>query len=153
MTRCAPHGRTTLSAQSTALLETVRRGRCPHRPVCHGSAVASSLPCVKAAQRSPRSKYPWGASPRTPRSGVIPSQCSHWRGNPSPFFMPPAASFLSTAKEKRKRNAAKNYVFGFPCAPSHGNYHAKMNHANAVPWKLPLNVASSLLLFPLPLLL
>ena len=32
MTRCAPHGRTTLSAQSTALLETVRRGRCPHRP-------------------------------------------------------------------------------------------------------------------------
>ena len=29
-----------------------RRGRCPHRPVCHGSAAASSLPCVKAAQRS-----------------------------------------------------------------------------------------------------
>ena len=29
-----------------------RRGRCPHRPVCHGSAAASSLPCVKEAQCS-----------------------------------------------------------------------------------------------------
>ena len=31
-----------------------------------------------------------------------------------PISLPPAASFLSAAKEKRKRNAAKNYVFGFP---------------------------------------
>ena len=45
MTRCAPHGRTTLSAQSTALLETVRRGRCPR-------------------SEAKRNKYPWGASPR-----------------------------------------------------------------------------------------
>ena len=63
---------------ANAPLVPVRRGRCPHRPaapagaesprlplrgrchgeavtegeICHGSAVASSLPCVKAAQCS-----------------------------------------------------------------------------------------------------
>ena len=68
-------------------------------------------------------------------------------------FLPPAASFLSTAKEKRKRNAAKNYVFGFPYAPSHDFYLVKTNHANAVLCKFRPNVALSLLLFPLPLLL
>ena len=64
----------------------------------------------------------------------------------SPFLMPTAASFLSAAKEKRKRNAAKNYVFGFPYAPSHDFYFVKTNHANAVPCKFRLNVALSLLL-------
>ena len=68
-------------------------------------------------------------------------------------FLPPAASFLSAAKEKRKRNAAKNYVFGFPYAPSLAAYPVCFYLTNAVPCKLLLNVASSLLLFPLPLLL
>ena len=36
----------------TVYRRSFRRGRCPHRPVCHGSAAASSLPCVKAAQCS-----------------------------------------------------------------------------------------------------
>ena len=80
------------------------------------------------------------------------------RGVPRPgaghvLLLSPTASFLSAAKEKRKRNAAKNYVFGFPCAASHGFYLVKISHANVVPWKFRRNVASSLLLFSLPLLL
>ena len=71
----------------------------------------------------------------------------------SPFLMPTAASFLSAAKEKRKRNAAKNYVFGFPYAASRGFYPAKISHANIVPRKFHLNIALSLLLGALPLLL
>ena len=68
-------------------------------------------------------------------------------------ILPPAASFLSTAKEKRERNAAKNYVFGFPRAASHGFYLVKISHANIVPRKFHLNIALSLLLGALPLLL
>ena len=80
------------------------------------------------------------------------------RGVPRPgaghfLYLPPAASFLSAAKEKRKRNAAKNYVFGFPCAASHGFYLVKISHANVVPRKFHLNVELSLLLFSLPFLL
>ena len=67
------------------------------------------------------------------------------------LYLSPTASFLSAAKEKRKRNAAKNYVFGFPCAASHGFYLVKISHANVVPRKFRLNVALSLLLFSLPL--
>ena len=60
--------------------------------------------------------------------------------------MPPAASFLSAAKEKRKRNAAKNYVFGFPYAASPDFSLVEISHANVVPWKLHRNIALSLLL-------
>ena len=74
------------------------------------------------------------------------------RGSRS-FFMPPAASFLSAAKEKRKRNAAKNYVFGFPRAASHGFYLVKISHANIVLREFHRNIALSLLLGALPLLL
>ena len=92
------------------------------------------------------------------RSGFL---CSHSQpvtdvtgvGIRSPFLMPTAASFLSAAKEKRKRNAAKNYVFGFPYAASRGFYPAKISHANIVPRKFHLNIALSLLLGALPLLL
>ena len=69
------------------------------------------------------------------------------------LYLSPTASFLSAAKEKRKRNAAKNYVFGFPCAASHGFYLVKISHANIVPRKFHLNIALSLLLGALPLLL
>ena len=40
------------------------------------------------------------------------------------LYLSPTASFLSAAKEKRKRNAAKNYVFGFPYAASPAAYLA-----------------------------
>ena len=69
------------------------------------------------------------------------------------LYLSPTASFLSAAKEKRKRNAAKNYVFGFPCAASLIRYLAGISHANAVPHRLLINVALSLLLGALPLLL
>ena len=68
-------------------------------------------------------------------------------------FLPPAASFLSAAKEKRKRNAAKNYVFGFPYAPSPAAYPECPCHANAVLREFHRNIELSLLLFSLPLLL
>ena len=71
----------------------------------------------------------------------------------SPFLMPTAASFLSAAKEKRKRNAAKNYVFGFPYAAAPDFSLVEISHANVVPWKLHRNIALSLLLGALPLLL
>ena len=61
-------------------------------------------------------------------------------------FLPPAASFLSAAKEKRKRNAAKNYVFGFPCAALPVVYIVCCCHANVVPHRFRLNIALSLLL-------
>ena len=69
------------------------------------------------------------------------------------LLLPPAASFLSAAKEKRKRNAAKNYVFGFPYAASPDFSLVEISHANVVPWKLHRNIALSLLLGALPLLL
>ena len=68
-------------------------------------------------------------------------------------YLSPAASFLSAAKEKRKRNATKNYVFGFPCAALPAAYPACFHHANVVPHKFRLNIALSLLLGALPLLL
>ena len=69
----------------------------------------------------------------------------HWRGNPFPFYAS-GGLFSFNSERKEEKNAAKNYVFGFPCAASHGTYLAKISHANAVPCKLPLNVALSLLL-------
>ena len=114
-----------------------RRGRCPR-------------------SGAKRNKYPWGASPRTPRQRCHsePVRRLAWESVPLfHVFMPPAASFLSAAKEKRKRNAAKNCVFGFSCAPSLAAYPVCFYHANAVPCKLSLNIALSLLLGALPLLL
>ena len=69
------------------------------------------------------------------------------------LLLSPTASFLSAAKEKRKRNAAKNYVFGFPYAASPDFSLVEISHANVVPWKLHRNIALSLLLGALPLLL
>ena len=69
------------------------------------------------------------------------------------LYLSPTASFLSAAKEKRKRNAAKNYVFGFPYAASPDFSLVEISHANVVPWKLHRNIALSLLLGALPLLL
>ena len=51
---------------TTAPSLLVRRGRCPHRPVCRGSAAASSLPCVKggvARKATEGLSFPGGAEP------------------------------------------------------------------------------------------
>ena len=96
---------------------------------------------------------------------VIPSQCSHWRGNPYPapagaehprgglskgtFRAPARGTFAHGGKSTQKRRS--NLRFENPCAPSPVAYLACFCHANAMPCKLPLNVALSLLLFSLPL--
>ena len=71
------------------------------------------------------------------------------------FGDPPFASggVLLPSAAKVPKNAAKNYVFGFPRAASHGFYLVKISHANIVPRKFHLNIALSLLLGALPLLL
>ena len=54
-----------------------RRGRRPRRPVSRGST-------YRPVGRGPRAPPPGTLSAQTARSAVIPSQCEHWRGNPSP---------------------------------------------------------------------
>ena len=97
---------------------------------------------------------------------VIPSQCSHWRGNPNPRArrrgtpsrwivqrdiprLRARGTFAHGGKSTQKRRS--NLRFENPCAPSHSTHFDHISHANAVPCKFPLNVALSLLLFPLPL--
>ena len=58
-------------------------------------------------------------------------------------LLPPAA--------KVPKNAVQTCGLKIPSAPSPAAYHVKTNHANTVPCKFRLNVALSLLLFPLPL--
>ena len=121
----APQGRTTLSA-------LMPRQRCHSEPVTDVTGVGIRSPRPQARNSKAflvQREVSW---PKAMTEGlfasascpVIPSQSADWRGNPFPFSLPPAASFLSAAKEKRKRNAAKNYVFGFPYAPSPAAYLA-----------------------------
>ena len=99
---------------------------------------------------------------------VIPSQCSHWRGNPFPApagaehprgrlskgtFRACGRGVLLPTAAKVPKNAVQTCGLKIPYAPSPAAYHVKTNHANAVLCKFPLNLASSLLLFSLPLLL
>ena len=65
----------------------------------------------------------------------------------------PRRGALLPSAAKVPKNAVQTCGLKIPHAPSHGLYLVKISHANAVPCKLPLNVALSLLLFPLPLLL
>ena len=60
-------------------------------------------------------------------------------------LLPPAA--------KVPKNAVQTCGLKIPYAPSPAAYHVKTNHANAMPCKFHLNVALSLLLGALPLLL
>ena len=65
-----------------------RRGRCPHRPVCRGSAAASSLPCVKGGGIVCTGFLPCHSEPVTDVTGV---------GIRSPFHAnrrPLAATYL-----------------------------------------------------------
>ena len=59
-------------------------------------------------------------------------------------LLPPAA--------KVPKNAVQTCGLKIPCAPSLVVYLACFYHANAVPCKFHLNIASPLLLFSLPLL-
>ena len=112
-----------------------RRRETPKPPLCKGRWQREALTEGLSAQAS---------------CPVIPSQCSHWRGNPFPaprrgVLLPPAA--------KVPKNAVQTCGLKIPYAPSPAAYHVKTNHANAVLCKFSLNLASSLLLFSLPLLL
>ena len=91
----------------------------------------------------------------------------HWRGNPFPapagaehprgglskgtFRAPARGTFALGGKSTQKRRS--NLRFENPCAPSPVAYLARFSHANAVPCKFHLNIALSLLLRALPLLL
>ncbi len=130
-----------ISADRSAMMRELKKMREEHLLAVDGRAVTLYAGIRRTA---------FGGSSLPAESLSLRDQSSGWSHNP--FFLSPTASFLSAAKEKRKRNAAKNYVFGFPRAASHGFYLAYFRHANAVPWKFHLNVALSLLLFSLPLL-
>ena len=76
----------------------------------------------------------------------------HWRGNPSPFYASGGLfSFNSERKEEKKRRQKLRFWISLRAFAR--SLSRLFSHANAVPCKLPLNVALSLLLFSLPLLL
>ena len=79
--------------------------------------------------------------PRQRRGIKLKGHSAPRRGVP----LPPAA--------KVPKNAVQTCGLKIPCALSPAAYPVKMNHADAVPCRFRLNVALSLLLFPLPLLL
>ena len=111
----------------------VRRGRCPHRPVCRGSAAASILPCVKAAQCSHwvvrrsvaevsalradggiaisgqgRAVRPYNRLPYLRLILALSFRASdrrHWRGNPSPFLCLRRGTFALGGKSTQKRRS------------------------------------------------
>ena len=79
--------------------------------------------------------------PRQRRSIMQKGRSAPRRG----VLLPPAA--------KVPKNAVQTCGLKIPCASSPATYLDRISYANAVPCKFPLNVVSSLLLFPLPLLL
>ena len=126
-----------------------RRGRCPR-------------------SGAKRNKYPWGTSPRRARRRGIPSPPSVREvarsagGRDMPrqrrsiklkgtFRAPARGTFALGGKSTQKRRQKLRFwisLRAFACCLSR-----LFSHANAVPCKLPLNVALSLLLGALPLLL
>ena len=161
---------------NTALLETVRRGRCPrseastlgvHRPAAPAGAESPRLPLhkggvtakgrdggiVKTGRVEPRpyNRLPYlrlvltrHSEPVTDVTGV---------GIRSPFLCLRRPLFFQQRKKRGKETPPKTTFLDFLCAPSPAAYLDRIYHANAVPSKFHLNVALSLLLFPLPLLL
>ena len=84
--------------------------------------------------------------PRPQARNTLAADCPKGRSAPRRgVLLPPAA--------KVPKNAVQTCGLKIPYAPSPAAYHVKTNHANAVLCKFPLNLASSLLLFSLPLLL
>ena len=74
----------------------------------------------------------------------------HWRGNPFPA---PRRGVHLPSAAKVPKNAVQTYGLKIPLRALPAAYLERICHANAVPSKFHLNVALSLLLFPLPLLL
>ena len=70
---------------------------------------------------------------------------------PPPFSCLRRGTFALGGKSTQKRRS--NLRFENPLRAFTWFYIAKISHANAVPWKFHLNIALSLLLFSLPLLL
>ena len=124
------------------------RGRTPplRKPVRH--------PCG-AMWASPPTEWPPIAVRRggCPHPPAAPTGAEHPRGGLSKgiFRAPARGTFALGGKSTQKRRS--NLRFENPCAPSPAAYLDRICHANAVPSKFHLNVALSLLLFPLPLLL
>ena len=86
-----------------------------------------------------------------PKKSVIPSRRSRRRGNPFFFASGGLFSFSSERKEEKKRRQKLRFWISLRAFAR--SLSRLFYHANAVPWKFPLNVALSLLLFSLPLLL
>ena len=68
-----------------------------------------------------------------------------------PFYA--SGGVLLPSAAKVPKNAVQTYGLKIPYAPSHSTNFDNVYHANDMPRKLPLNVALSLRLFSLPLLL
>ena len=92
------------------------------------------------------------AAPRHQASLVQRRPSAHTGVGIRPPFYASGGVLLPSAA-KVPKNAVQTCGLKIPHAPSHGLYLVKINHANTVPCKLPLNVALSLLLGALPLLL
>ena len=105
-----------------------RGGVRPSAPTTVYRTCALSLPCH--------------SEPVTDVTGV---------GIRSPFYA--SGGVLLPSAAKVPKNAVQTCGLKIPCAPSPAAYLDRICHANAVPSKFHLNVALSLLLFPLPLLL
>ena len=128
----------------------------------------AKCPCVIRAGGQSRPPLQPSTVPTPCSRPVIPSQCSHWRGNPFPAptgaehprgglskgtFRACGRGVLLPSAAKVPKNAVQTCGLKIPHAPSPAAYLDRICHANAVPSKFHLNVALSLLLFPLPLLL
>ena len=82
------------------------------------------LPSLRPAIVLPFRTSPVPVIVSCPDIPVIPSQCSHWRGNPfprpraagaSPLFTFASGGHLSFNSERKvRKNATKTYGFGFP---------------------------------------
>ena len=77
----------------------------------------------------------------------------HWRGNPFPFSHASGGLFSFSSERKEEKKRRQKLRFWISLRAFARRLSRLFYHANAVPCKFPLNVALSLLLFSLPLLL
>ena len=126
-----------------------RGGVRPSAPTHVHRTCALPLPC----HSEPVRRLAWESVPRarrreTPKPPLCKGRWDCPKGRSAPrrgVLLPPAA--------KVPKNAVQTCGLKIPYAPSPAAYHVKTNHANAVLCNVSLNLASSLLLFSLPLLL
>ena len=135
----------------TRYIGAYRGGVRPSAPTSVYRTCAVSFPChsepvtdVTGVAIRPRRARRRG----TPKPPLCKGRWDCPKGRSAPrrgVLLPPAA--------KVPKNAVQTCGLKIPYAPSPAAYHVKSNHAIAVLCKFPLNLASSLLLFSLPLLL